>query len=270
MPEEFFHAMYCENPNAPWGPSAQRGGEAPASCQCADAPESSGGGSERVVGRRLRPRRDMRSALVVAVFGAVALGCPVPPESNSLCASLAPRCGGVSHTAWEAWCNSACVPEFASQTPCAANEDCLLCDAPDASGRVAYFGLPGNDLEYLWTFADDEAEPTHPDVLPAPTGSSFEDRADSWSRSASSVGAWQILQPYDVEFGQPAAFCEPGPNQYLGANIASFADSVVLRAQRLDATHAAQRCSSDTCPSGPYPACGTPFVTECPYGDAEL
>ena len=212
----------------------------------------------------------MRSALVVAVFGAVALGCPVPPESNSLCASLAPRCGGVSHTAWEAWCNSACVPEFASQTPCAANEDCLLCDAPDASGRVAYFGLPGNDLEYLWTFADDEAEPTHPDVLPAPTGSSFEDRADSWSRSASSVGAWQILQPYDVEFGQPAAFCEPGPNQYLGANIASFADSVVLRAQRLDATHAAQRCSSDTCPSGPYPACGTPFVTECPYGDAEL
>ncbi len=210
----------------------------------------------------------MRTLPLTLGLSVALLGCPNPTSTGSLCASMASRCGGEDSAAWETWCESECVPEFASHTACAANDVCLLCDEADATGRVTHFGLPGNDLEYLWTVADDEVEPTYPADLPTPTGGAFDDRSDSWQRDADTVGAWSLLEPYAVEFGEPTGFCEPGPNQYLSSNITAFPDSVQLAAQRLGPADVAQTCSYDRCPAGPYPACGSSFETECPYGDA--
>lgn len=220
-----------------------------------------------------RMRLSMGAALLV-LLGGCSNG-PAPPVGTAVCTAMASRCGGAHPENWLEWCNGGCVPESARTIPCPENDECLLCAIDAADGgtggsTIEYFGLP-SELEYLWTqlLPHGAVESEYPPTQPQPTGTAFIDRGDGWRASSdgTDVGSWQILQPIDAEIGDPMPiFCEPGPNLYLRANV-SGGDRVSMRATSLPADHSDLACPSPFCRSGPYPACGDPSTSICPYGD---
>ena len=196
-----------------------------------------------------------RVLFLLAVVVLAAAGC-VQREPN-LCDELATRCGGAHPENWYAWCQSDCVPEEARTVPCAENEGCLLCGEDDPVGapaRVSLYGLPGDELEYLWTLAEGASEPIHPDAEPAPTGGAFVDEF-------AEAGAWRAYAP-ELDAG----FCEPGPNRYVETGVEAQLGHLVLHAQRLPESDPLPYCPSGRCASGPYAACDEP-VPACQYRD---
>lgn len=207
----------------------------------------------------------MRSTMALALL--VLAGCA--PVDESFCAAMARRCGGAHAESWQAWCESPCVPEHARSVSCDANAQCLLCDAPRDDGQTTYFGLPGDEIEYMWTQLDALDEPVHPPTEPAPTGSSFHDGPGDFVASGHHYGVWEPIEPYEgVVLGEPAGFCEPGPNQFVRANVASEEEGLVLRAERMPPELFDTYCDYPNCPWGPYRDCGGPPLGLCPYGDA--
>jgi hypothetical protein len=187
-------------------------------------------------------------------------GCPWT-EPDDFCWQLAQRCAAPSPHAWAAWCRGECVPDDA-RVPCDANDQCLLCAA---DGEL--FGLPSDELEYLWTQSFGDRPSMFPGAETAPTGAAFDDRRWPASMDGAHVGAWRAFQPVDAALGDPSAFfCEPGPNLYLAGNV-SGGDAVTMRAERLPAENASLACPSPFCPSGPYLACDAPTASVCQYRD---
>jgi len=162
---------------------------------------------------------------------------------------LVQECGGRDPDNWYVWCRSECVPEHARTVPCDANEVCVLCDAPRDDGNTTYFGLPGDELEYLWTLTDDPREPFHPEVEPAATGVAFIDEPTSFAGEDGEVGAWSAYAPFE----EPV-FCEPGPNFYTPDNVLATDGAMVLRAVRSE-DEDPTLCPGGRCRVGPYTAC---------------
>ncbi len=180
---------------------------------------------------------------------------------------MASRCGGEHSENWLQWCRSECVPEYARQVPCADNSACVLCDAPQPDDHITHFGLPAEEVEFLWTqlLPRDAPESIHPATEPAPTGGSFDDRV--WEPGAR-IGAWTPFQPYDASLDDVLPlFCEPGPSLYLARNLEPTGSSVVMNAVRLSEAQSVLRCPGNMCNSGPYVACDETPTTQCQYRD---
>ncbi len=212
----------------------------------------------------------MRSALLwTAVLTVGCMQPTSPPDPHDLCAVMAARCGGANADNWETWCH-ACVPESARMTPCDANQQCRLCAVDPTTLEQDLFGLPSDELEFLWTqmLPRDGVESDVPRHDGMPTGRAFVDTGP-WSATTdgSHIGSWASLQPDDAELGDPDAFfCEPGPNLYRHDNVVGGGE-LVMRAVRLPDEDAAFACPSPFCRSGPYAACDVARPTQCPYGD---
>lgn len=211
------------------------------------------------------------STALAAWLALTSVACSMAvPEPVDLCAQMAARCGAGTDD-WERWCRSECVPEAARTTPCDVNDACLLCDTESAAGVVDLFGLPSDQLEFLWT--QRTSEPESPPSAAAPTGSAFDDGLGAWDASPDgrSFGAWRALVPVEAALGDPGAyFCEPGPSLFVADGVQTDAggEGVLMRAERIPSTRTDLACPAPYCPAGPYDACGTPTPSVCPYGDA--
>ena len=218
-----------------------------------------------LLGGRLRMPR---LPSMVSVLALAALGCQQPiPHEPDLCDALMVRCGGIDPENWYTWCESECVPENARRIPCDENDACVLCDvredAPDPSNTV-YFGLPTEELEYLWTLTDAPREPIHPPTEPAPTGAAFIDEPESFVETEG-VGEWLPYTPFPgIGPGDVGGFCEPGPNRYVASNVLPTTGAMVLRAQRMAESEMSSYCPEGRCRVGPYTACDAP-PTGCQY-----
>lgn len=211
----------------------------------------------------------MSRALAILLVAA-SVGCAPAAEPDDLCARMAARCGGAFPGNWVSWCRSECVPEAARTIPCDLNEQCVLCDAARDDDNILYFGLPVDELEYMWTLTDTPREPIHPPTEPAPTGGAFLDSERSWNGEGH-VGSWQAYDPFPrLHPFAPEGFCEPGPNRYTSDNVVGTTGAMVLRAERFadDATVldglTPPYCPDGRCLSGPYASCDMP-PTGCQY-----
>lgn len=206
--------------------------------------------------------------ITIVSLSTLAAACAPAPQS-ALCVSMGQRCGGQNPAQWQAWCESDCVPEYARTVPCDQNDACVLCDRARTDQQTTYFGLPNDELEYMWTLIDAPDEPHHPATEPAPTGTAFHDGPDSFQEHDDQLGSWLALQPYGpLELGEPMGFCEPGPNQFVRSNASDTGHEMVLRAQLMPPEYfPAMYCDYPDCPWGPYQDCGGPSLGQCQYGD---
>lgn len=186
------------------------------------------------------------------------------PADPDLCDLLAQRCGGEHADNWRQWCQSECVPEHARTIPCALNDQCVLCDEARSDGNTVLFALPSDELEYMWTLADDPREPIHPETEPAPTGGAFLDGTEPWVGEGT-VGAWRAYDPFPrLHPFASEGFCEPGPNRFIADNVVGTDGALVLRAQRMPMASEAPFCPDARCLGGPYASCDMP-PTGCQY-----